>query len=426
MATIEQILRMSYAERKAEYKAQNIEKVTIDGIDFTDYGAFSFLWEKSYVKSPERSGDGSIGNLNSYATFLTPHLKIDFALMSIDSYRTLMNLIYEKNEFTVTCYDVVNNQMTTNRMYFSTEEMPKLWTIARAINGEEWVELLGVQEYSVEMIGTNTSIDTVNILYCDENGTILHSQEAVRGEMVVIQYDYTPQKGRFDGVWEKNGNPNMAIRNGIAIFANTYSDSINEIKLFAKVEPTDEYTLALVYGNGKKLYSKETGEFANSIKIRNGQKMNEAFLEAKLVFEDGTPTSFPYSGTGSLTVNVNDGVYSPYFFDGWYWTSEKPAEDSPIDADVYGNTVFNKGQNASIYQIYSPSSYVVTFVSNKADVSIDPFSVVYGGYVPYPRPHVKGYDFSGWYLDNETFEKPFNGTMPPYDITLYAKWVKIE
>jgi hypothetical protein len=74
-------------------------------------------------------------------------------------------------------------------MYFSTEEMPKLWTIARAINGEEWVELLGVQEYSVEMIGTNTSVDTVNILYCDENGTVLHSQEAVKGEFVVIQYD---------------------------------------------------------------------------------------------------------------------------------------------------------------------------------------------------------------------------------------------
>ena len=83
MATIAEILRMSVEERKTAYKATGIDKVIIDGNEFTDYGAFSFLWEKSYVKSPERSGDGTIGNLNSYATFITPHLKIDFSMMSI-------------------------------------------------------------------------------------------------------------------------------------------------------------------------------------------------------------------------------------------------------------------------------------------------------------------------------------------------------
>ena len=137
MATIAEILRMSLEERKQAYsvsglstfdnKPIGIETVIIDGNPFTDYGAFSFLWEKSYVKSPERSGDGTISNLNSYATFLTPHLKIDFSMMSIDSYRILMrDLLYKKNEFLVTCYDIVNDTMTTNKMYFSTEEMLKL------------------------------------------------------------------------------------------------------------------------------------------------------------------------------------------------------------------------------------------------------------------------------------------------------------
>ena len=166
MASIREILEMSKANRIAEYKAVGIEKVVIDGNEFTDYGAFSFLYEKSYVKSPVRSGSGTIGNLDSYAWFLTPHLKIDFGLMSIDSYRTLMKLIYSKNEFTVTCYDVVYNKQETHKMYFSTEEMPKLWTIVDALNGDEnAVMLLGVQDYTVEMIGTNNEVETATITY---------------------------------------------------------------------------------------------------------------------------------------------------------------------------------------------------------------------------------------------------------------------
>ena len=179
MASIREILSLTPEQRRNTYGvkgtfidsngktvARNIDKVTIDGNVFTDYGAFSFLREKSYVKSPVRSSSGAIDNLNSYATFITPHLKIDFGLMSIDSYRILMNLIYSKNEFTVTCYDVVNNKDTTNKMYFSTEEMPKLWTIVDALNGDEnAIMLLGVQDYTVEMIGTNNEVETATITY---------------------------------------------------------------------------------------------------------------------------------------------------------------------------------------------------------------------------------------------------------------------
>ena len=164
---------MSPSERKAAYRAsgisegtpRNIDKVTIDNNVFTDYTAFTFLMEKSYVKSPVRSSNGSIDNLDSYAWFLTPHLKMDFSLMSIDTYRTMMKLIQTKNEFTVTCYDVVNDKDVTHNMYFATEQMPKLWAIAKALNGDEWVELLGVQDYTVELIGTNTDVSQVSVTY---------------------------------------------------------------------------------------------------------------------------------------------------------------------------------------------------------------------------------------------------------------------
>ena len=165
MATIAEILKMPLEERKEKYQAKGIQKVIIDGNVFTDYKAFSFLWEKSYITTPERSSDGSIGNLDSFPSFITPHLKIDFSMMSIDSYRVLMKLIYEKNEHIVQCYDIVNNSFSTNNMYFATEEMPKLWTIARALNGEEWTELLGVEDYTVEMIGTNTNFEELELTY---------------------------------------------------------------------------------------------------------------------------------------------------------------------------------------------------------------------------------------------------------------------
>lgn len=165
MATIEEILRMPLSEREKHYKAIGIDRVIIDGNVFTDYGAFSFLWEKSYVKSPVRAGNGSIGNLDSYATFITPHLKINFSLLSIDSYRMLMKLLYSKNEHTVTCYDIVYNTITTNNMYFSTEEMPTIYAMARGLSGEEYVELLGVLDYTIEMVGTNTNVATAKITY---------------------------------------------------------------------------------------------------------------------------------------------------------------------------------------------------------------------------------------------------------------------
>ena len=171
--TLRDIMRMSPENRKALYRVsgvdgdtpKHIDKVTIDNNTFTDYTAFTFLMEKSYVKSPVRSGSGSIENLDSYASFLTPHLKIDFSVISIDSYRILMKLLRSKNEFTVTCYDVVNDIDVTHKMYFSTEQMPKLWAISKALNGDEWVELLGVQEFTIELIGTNTNFDDVTVTY---------------------------------------------------------------------------------------------------------------------------------------------------------------------------------------------------------------------------------------------------------------------
>ena len=49
---------------KTEYDATDIAFVKIDGNTFTNYGQYQFIWEKTFVKEPQRSGSGSLGNLN--------------------------------------------------------------------------------------------------------------------------------------------------------------------------------------------------------------------------------------------------------------------------------------------------------------------------------------------------------------------------
>lgn len=414
---------LTLEERKQKYGVKgtfdgverHIDKVVIDGNVFTDFSAFSFLWEKSYIKSPVRSGNGVIGNLNSYAWFLTPHLKIDFSLMSIDSYRVLMQLLYSKNEFTVTCYDVVNNCDTTNKMYFSTEEMPKLFTIVEALNGNESaIELLAVQDYTVEMVGTNESLDVLEVLYYDNNGNLIAeaTQSFEKDTEVIIDYNFVPTGNyRFDGIWRtKQGG---VVRNGDALRL------VNNLVLYAVVKPTEEFTLSFSYGNGNVLYSQTTGE-VNNIKITKGQTIEQAISIANITLENGSKFTFPTSGTGSISVELNGKTYTPYEFKGWYWTTEANS-----NTKVTSSTVFNYSTNRVIYQIYEPIKYTVIYNSNDSNISFDSTLIAYGQSVPLPSPRKTGYTFNGWFTTSDFKDgTQFNGTMPPYSLTLYAKWVK--
>lgn len=412
--TIAEILRLSVEDRKSAYKADGIGKIKIDGNEFTDYKAFSFLWEKSYVKSPERSGDGSIGNLNSYATFVTPHLKIDFSMMSIDSYRTLMQLLYSKNEFIVECYDIVNNKPTTNKMYFSTEEMPKLWTIARAINGEEWTELLGVQDYTVEMVGTNVSLETVEIRYHDENGKLIAeaTQYFTKNTDAIIDYDFVAPSGtRFDGAWNtKLDKTGTKYINGSAVLLQ------GDLDLYPELAQTNQYTLTFVFGNGVIPIAQDTTQIV-SVPIVKGQTLGEAIANAKIKMPDGTNFTFPSSGTGSQVVVYDGKNYTPYEFKGWYWT-EKASPQTKVDE----NTVFDSDFGRIIYQVYEPKEYYLSYVSNSSAFYFMGNTIKYGDNAKLPTiASMDGTQINGWYLD-QTFKKQFDGVMPPTSITIYAKW----
>ena len=355
--TVEEILRLPPQKRKELYKVDGIEYIKIDGTVFTGYKAFTFLLEKSYVLSPERSSGGVIDNLNSHATFITPHLKIDFSIMSIDDYRTLMGLLYSKNEFLVECYDIVNNTITKNKMYFATEEMPKLWTIVEALNGDSSVELLGVQDYVVEMIGTNASLETVDILYYDNNGTLIAdaTQSVDKNTEAIINYDFVPNAPyRFDGVWiDETG---AEVKNGEAITV------IKEKKLTAKVVDTNQYTLSFNYGKGVAPIETTTSQPVLNVPVTKGQTIATAINNANIQTTNGV-FQFPATGTvlaevtytlGEETKKIDGNLV--YSFIGWYWTNEKNTATM-----VLSSTTYDYNLNRTIFQIYEPIKHRILY-----------------------------------------------------------------
>ena len=116
---------------------------------------YTFIWEKSYVKSPNRSMSGAMGNLDTYATFVTPHMTATFDMMTISDYRKLVKQALSANEFVVTCFDTIYNTEITHRMYFGTLSSPKYVT---RTEDDGTVTLIGVRDYTVELIGTNNEL----------------------------------------------------------------------------------------------------------------------------------------------------------------------------------------------------------------------------------------------------------------------------
>lgn len=142
---------------QANYQQTQLDRIEIDGNTFQGYFEFSYLAEKSYKTQPVRSDDGSIPDINQYATFLTPRLVIKYNMMQIEDYRNLMRLLQSKNEFTVTFYDFVLDKRVTHKMYFATPSMPIIY--------QQYLMVMGIREYTIELIGTNNDVGSYTITY---------------------------------------------------------------------------------------------------------------------------------------------------------------------------------------------------------------------------------------------------------------------
>lgn len=395
--------------RLNQYCSKDIRKIVIDGNEFTGYKTYSFFWEKTYVKEPERSSSGVIGNLNSYATFITPHLQIKFALMSLEDYRRLYNLILSKNEFVVTCYDLLTNDTTTNKMYFYPDSLPKLNMIARNIlnpNGhrEKWVELIGIEDYVIEMVGTNSQLGGITVQYLPNvpsgvsssltgvgvdvsNGQEIYIGKGAETIMNSELVDSNDTKWVFD-YWLGS--------NGVKYQKDSVFIVSQLITLSAQWKQNDFYTLVYNYGIGTpKVDNKGLEVYSKPIKY------GEAFGE---LYQSVIPT-----------VEFNGEKFtSAYTYEGWYYNSQG------LGTKIKSTDQYLVKGNTTIYQIIKPKPYTITFNSNGGS-SIEPITNDFNSKVAIPTPKKDNQTFKGWFYD-EKFNTQFNGLVPPKNVTLYAKW----
>ena len=150
--TVEEQEERLPSELREAYKNSQIDRIRMfDGnktIELTGYAEYSYLDEKSYKTQPVRTQDGAIEEIEEYATFLTPRLIVKYNMMGIDDYRSFMKMIKGRNGFAIQCYDPVEDKIVTNEMYVATPSMPIIY--------QQYLAALGIKEYNIEMIGTNS------------------------------------------------------------------------------------------------------------------------------------------------------------------------------------------------------------------------------------------------------------------------------
>lgn len=408
---------------------KRISEIKIDGNTITGYSAFYFLWEKSYIKSPSRSGNGSISNLNSYSTFITPHLKIDFTMLSIDAYRTIMRLLYAKNEHIVECYDIVNDRTTVNNMYFSTESMPNLYTLTRQLQGEEpIIEVLGVKDYTVELIGTNNDFSLVSVVYhlnppADTGyaDLTIGEEDVYKGQDIVIgssassivaetfggKYKFT--KWNVDGT-----NPTTSKEQGNFINGQVYTinvgdeieDNESAFVLYALWEATTDHNLNFNYGLADPSIDESTYTYETSRKVVQGKSI-------------GTLPTAETPTVKAKDLNGNETTYTPYVNGAWYKTPIKTENSVAVKSgDLYW-----LNRDSTIYLLYDTTQYVLNLY---IDGSLHQTNyVAYNSTMNLPLLVKSGYTFDGWYYTSDfQSSTKFSGSMPPYSLTLYARWVK--
>lgn len=161
------VLKMPLEERLKihKYGNQQLTSFKLDNEVYTGYKGYSFFYEVTLVENPERSNGGVI-DLSSHAYFITPHLRIDFSLISYHDFMRLREQQKSKLAFLLTCWDTDNNCLLEGEeVYFHPDTLPNFVTMSRKLNGEKWLEIIGAKDYTIELVGTNRLVEKKEITY---------------------------------------------------------------------------------------------------------------------------------------------------------------------------------------------------------------------------------------------------------------------
>ncbi len=172
------------------------------------------------------------------------------------------------------------------------------------------------------------------------------------------------------------------------------------------------------------------------------------YTKIPMVFED-EPKAETYTITYVLNGGINnsenpssyvqgnaltfkDPTREGYEFDGWYLNEDFTKKINALTTRSNGDKTlyakWNKIETPEEETTPAEEVYTITYVLNGGvNNSENPATYVKGTAVEFKCPTRDGYEFDGWYL-NEDFTKKINAltTRSSGDKTLYAKWIKIE
>ena len=113
------------------------------------------------------------------------------------------------------------------------------------------------------------------------------------------------------------------------------------------------------------------------------------------------------------TLDLPSPTREGYTFGGWFLDSEYERS---------ANVLVLNNQDRTLYAYWLPNLYTVTFDSNGGS-DVDTVTQTFDSEFLAPtQPTLEGYDFAGWFTDDETFLQVFTFGTHPLDTNLFAKW----
>lgn len=223
-----------------------IDTIEINGEKFSGIGYRGLFTvnSKTYINEPTRSNDGSIANINDYATFIVPRCKVNFKYFSIEDYQRLCRVLNTSNQFPVTYFDKQFGERRTYQMYVEPEEMAKLYNVGSSI--------IGILDFEISFIGTLNELDKFVVEYNTKG----------LQERLIYQYSNTTTYTKGDIVYS------------IVEDSTHYYKYKNDTNASGKDLNDTEYWKAI----GKLIDNKNEVSWGNSIKILESTDLSDFYV----------------------------------------------------------------------------------------------------------------------------------------------------
>lgn len=279
--------------------------ITINGYIFKGYSDFTCINSKTYVVEPERASDGSMPDINGYAVFFVPRVKISFKYMSIEDYKRFLIAI-EPNEFTVSYFDYTKGQTVYHKMYCEPQELEKLHT--------NRLEVLGILNKEISLIGTLNSVDTFALTYMANGGSGSEAGRSfVMGETLHISDGSNLYRSGYSlAKWNTK-----ADGTGVDILLGSYKVAEEEnLTLYAVWKPLSEYLLNFDYNGAVKPTNANESDWIESKAVSLGAEIgilpkptwNGHIFKGWYVYPEYEPSKYndndKYAVKGSTTLKA--------------------------------------------------------------------------------------------------------------------------